>query len=95
MRKPVKTNLVNTNCPYRKRGNKCLHSHIVKVRKHIHNSASARIKHKHYLRIEEYCHLQVRIKLVAITIQECHVASSVRGFDNDYREVTRKDRIRC
>ena len=76
MREPVKTNLIVKDCPYRKRGDKCIHSQIIKVRKHIH------------------CHLQVRYKLAGVSIQECYVKSSARGFDTTYREVTVKDRIR-
>ena len=94
MREPVKTNLIVKDCPYRKRGDKCVHSQVIKVRKHIHNWPLARIKTKHYLRVEEYCHLQVRNKLAGVSIQECYVKSSARGFDANYREVTVKDRIR-
>ena len=94
MREPYKTNLMVTNCPYRKRGANCLHSQIIKVRKHIHNWPNSRVKHKHYLRIEEYCHLQVKNKLAGVSIQECYVVSSVRGFYGSYRDVTVRDRIR-
>ncbi len=94
MREPVKTNLVVKDCPYRKRGDKCIHSQVIKVRKYTHNWPTARIKAKHYLRIEEYCHLQVRIKLAGVSIRECYVKKSAKGFDNTYRELTIKDLIR-
>lgn len=83
----------NENCPYRKRGDYCLHSKAYEIRRTTFNWPKARITRKHYLRITEYCNLTKTKRHVKTMVRECFVVSTW-GIGDSYRNLNAKDNIR-